>query len=205
MRGTIIAFLMFFLIQGLAAQETKETKKTKKTNPLIEGGTLKEQFQFLVTKTEKFQDYQIIRRSLIFKLESNIQDTIKTLQSDITSLNEKVSELNTNLENLQSELKDTREKLNTATKEKDSLRLFGILITKSAYYAIVITIIVALIIALLVVFILFKRSNAITVKTKETLSTTQEEFERHRKWALEKEQKLARELLKEKQKNKGII
>jgi tetrahydromethanopterin S-methyltransferase subunit B len=202
MRGTIIAFLIFFLVQGLAAQETK---KAKKTNPLTDGGSLEEQFQFLVTKTEKFQDYQIIRRSLIFKLESNIQDTLKTLQTEITSLNEKVSELNTSLDNLEAELKNTHEQLNTATKEKDSLKLFGILITKSAYYAIVVTVIVALIIALLVVFILYKRSNAITVKTKETLTTTQEEFERHRKWALEKEQKLARELLKEKQKNKGII
>jgi len=58
---------------------------------------------------------------------------------------------------------------------------------------------------LLVVFFMYKRSNTITVKTKETLASTQEEFERHRKWALEKEQKLSRELLKEKQKYKGII
>ncbi len=197
MRGSVIVFLIFFVIQGLSAQDSKKTP--------LEGDKLENQFQYIITKTEKFQEYQVIKRSLLYKLKANTLDTIKNLHSEIATLNNKVSDLNSKLESVQVNLKETQDKLDTITKEKNSLRLLGMLVTKSAFYAIVISIILALIAALAIVFILYKRSNIITVKTKETLASTQEEFERHRKWALEKEQKLSRELLKEKQKNKGII
>jgi len=222
MRGTIITFLIFFIFQGISAQDTIKTQKPQEKVPEkvqkkpvqkpkkptvtpLEGDILENQFQYIITKTEKFQNYQVVKRSLLYKLKANSLDTIKTLKSDIVVLNDKVSDLNIKLDNLQKELKETQDKFNTVTKERDSLRLFGMLITKSAFYGIVISIIIGLIVALAVVFILYKRSNIITVKTKETLTNTQEEFEKHRKWALEKEQKLSRELLKEKQKNKGVI
>ena len=219
MRGTVVAILIFFLFQGLSAQETEgtqATQATEKTQEQPKKQTVKKkrtlpdedldaQFQYVITKTERFQDYQVVKRTLLYKLKANTLDSIKTLKSEIVSLNKKVSELNQKLDNQQKELTEAQEKLNTITREKDSLRLLGMLVTKSAFYIIVLTIIIGLIIALLIVFILYKRSNVITVKTKETLATTQEEFEKHRKWALEKEQKLARELLKEKQKNKGIL
>ncbi len=197
MKGTIVTFLIFFLFQGLSAQETKKTP--------LEGDNLENQFQYIITKTEKFQEYQVIKRSLLYKLKANSLDTIKNLHAEIKSLNDKVSDLNSKLETIQSKLNETQDKFDTVTKEKDSLRLLGMLVTKSAFYVIIISIILGLIAALAIVFILYKRSNVITVKTKETLVNTQEEFEKHRKWALEKEQKLSRELLKEKQKNKGVI
>ena len=230
MRGAVVIFLMIFLLQGISAQEAKtdstktkaatETQKPKeapkvqkqskpkkpKVTPLEgQGDLLKNQFDYIITKTERFQEYQVVKRSLLYRLKANSLDTIKTLKSEIVSLKKNVNDLNSKLESLQKELTDTRDKLNTITNEKDSLRLLGILVSKSTFYVIILSIIIGLIVALAVVFILYKRSNIITVKTKETLENTQQEFEKHRKWALEKEQKLSRELLKEKQKNKGVL
>ena len=197
MRISVITFLLFsFFLQLASAQ--------KKTTPL-DSAKLADQFHFLITKTESYENYQVIKRSYLQKLKSNTLDTIKNIKAQQHDLINKVKDLKAEVSALEIKLKETQEKLDFATKEKDSLKFLGMLITKSNYYVLMTTIILILIAAFLVVFFMFKRSNAITIKTKETLASTQEEFERHRKWALEKEQKLARELLKEKQKNKGII
>ena len=48
----------------------------------------------------------------------------------------------------------------------------------------------------------FKQSNSITIQTKETLKEVEEEFENHRKTALEREQKVRRQLQDELNKQK---
>ncbi len=197
MRITIITFILLAIFQGLSAQDEKATP--------LDSDNLENQFQYIITKTEVFQQYQVVKRTLLYKLKKNTLDSIKSLKARQDDLNTQVKDLKSELSVTETNLKDTQNRYDTATTEKDSLKLFGILITKTTYYIIVLTIILGLIAALIIVFILFKRSNAITVKTKDTLTNTQKDFEKHRKWALEKEQKLSRELLKEKQKNKGMI
>ncbi len=197
MRKTIITFILLAIFQGLSAQQEKAIP--------LDSDNLENQFQYIITKTETFQQYQVVKRSLLQKLKKNTLDSIKSLKAQQYDLNKRLNDLKSELSDTEASLKDTQNRYDTATSEKDSLKLFGILITKATYYLIVITIIIGLIVALAIVFILFKRSNAITLKTKDTLTNTQQEFEKHRKWALEKEQKLSRELLREKQKNKGLV
>ncbi len=197
MRITIITFIILTIFQGLSAQEEKATP--------LDSDNLENQFQYIITKTEVYQQYQVVKRTLLHKLKKNTLDSIKSLMTQQEELKKQVKELKSELSNIEVNLNDTQKKFDTITKEKNSLKFLGILISKVTYYLIVLTIILVLIAALTLVFILFKRSNAITIKTKETLTHTQKEFEKHRKWALEKEQNLSRELLKEKQKNKGIV
>ena len=197
MRITIITFILLAIFQGLSAQDEKAMP--------LDSDNLENQFQYIITKTEVYDQYQVVKRTLLYKLKKNTLDSIKSLKARQDDLNTQVKDLKSELSDTETNLKDTQNRYDTATTEKDSLKLFGILITKATYYIVVLTIILGLIAALVIVFILFKRSNAITVKTKDTLTNTQEDFEKHRKWALEKEQKLSRELLKEKQKNKGMI
>ena len=199
MRITFIIFLLLSFITGSFAQD-------KKVTPLEgEGDILENQFQYIITKTERYEDYQVVKRSLLYKLKTNTLDSIKSYKTRQAELEAQVNDLQQNLDVLQRQLKEAQDKLNAAVNEKDSLRFLGILLKKSTFYTIIFIIIIGLIAGLAVVFFLYKRSNLITIKTKETLATTQEEFEKHRKWALEKEQQLARDLLKEKQKNKGVM
>ncbi|NPA37416.1 MAG: hypothetical protein GXO47_11270 [Chlorobi bacterium] len=198
MKIKLIAIILLTLLPGYFYGQDK------KSTPL-EGETLENQFQYIITKTERYEDYQVIKRSLLYKLKANTLDSIKSLQAKQADLEAKVKTLQENVDKLQRQLKETQDKLNTAVTEKDSLRFLGMLLKKSTFYTIMFIVIFGLIAGLIVLFLLYKRSILITIKTKETLATTQEDFEKHRKWALEKEQKLSRELLKEKQKNKGIL
>ncbi len=197
MRLTIITFILFAFFQGLSAQEDKSTP--------LDSDNLESQFQYIIKKTESFQQYQVVKRTLLHQLKKNTLDSIQSLKTKQNDLIKQVKDLKSELSTFEASIKETQEKFDTATNEKDSLKLFGMLITKSTYYLIMLIIILGLIGALAVVFVLFQRSNAITTKTKDILVNVQEEFEKHRKWALEKEKKLSRELLKEQQRNKGMV
>ena len=101
-------------------------------------------------------------------------------------------------------LKETNSSLAIIKKEKDSVNILGMLVTKGVYNTIVWSLILGLLVAFILMLLMFKRSNHVTVKTKEALNDKQEEFDKHRKWALEREQTLARDLNKLKQKYKGL-
>ncbi|MGQ1786828.1 tRNA (guanine-N1)-methyltransferase [Saccharicrinis sp. GN24d3] len=190
--------LLFFIGQpiSLNAQESG--------NSGLEGGTIGSQFDYAIKKSNTFEAFKVVRTSWLYKLKGNAIDSVKALQKNIVSLENKVQDQQKEVNVLKSNLRETNEKLELATKEKDSFSFLGMLLTKGVYGTMVWTIIFSLIVALLIMIFLFNRSNTITIKTKETLGEKQEEFDAHRKWALEREQTLARELNKLKQKYKGL-
>jgi len=84
-----------------------------------------------------------------------------------------------------------------------SLSLFGLQMSKTGYNALMWSIIAALLALLLVFIFRFKNSNSITKAAKLKLSETEEEFEEHRRNALEREQKVRRQLQDEINKNRN--
>jgi len=184
---------------GIFAQEQAAAK-----NEGLDGGSLDSQFNYVINKSNKYEDYQVVKKTWLLKIKSNSLDSIKALNSNIQSLETKKEEQQNEINNLKVTLKETNEKLDYATKEKDSFSFLGMLISKGSYNLLVWSLVFGLAIACGVIFFLFNRSNAITSKTKQALHDKQEEFDAHRKWALEREQTLARDLNKLKQKYKGL-
>ena len=83
------------------------------------------------------------------------------------------------------------------------MALFGLQMSKTSYNILMWSIIGGLF-ALLVVFILrFKSSNSATKEARQKLDETETEYEDHRRVALEREQKVRRQLQDEINKNKA--
>jgi uncharacterized protein YbjQ (UPF0145 family) len=82
------------------------------------------------------------------------------------------------------------------------MAFLGAEIGKGAYNSAMWGLVFGLIVLSVVLFLMFKRSHSITNETKHRLNEVEEEFETHRKSALKREQKLARELMDEKLKHK---
>ncbi len=199
--ATLVAVVLMVSAQnGLFAQNEASTQ----TKSGLDGGSLNSQFDFLIKKTEAWNEYQMIKRPTLYKIKGNTLDSIKTLKSSISSLETQVQDQQKEINLLKSSQKEIKEELDRAIKERDSFNFMGILLTKGVYNSILWTLILVLIAGLAIVLFLFKRSNHITIKTKEALNEKQEEFDKHRKWALEREQTLARDLNKLKQKYKGL-
>ncbi|TLX70429.1 hypothetical protein E9993_22190 [Labilibacter sediminis] len=170
----------------------------------LEGGTLQSQFDYIYTKSESYEAYKVIKKSSLNKLKTNTLDSVKALKQEITDLENNVQEQQKEVNALKTELQETNAKLEQVTTEKDSFSFLGMMMSKGSYNMLVWSLVFIILITLLIMIVLFKRSNSITIKTKELLEEKQEEFDAHRKWALEREQTLARDLNKLKQKYKGL-
>ena len=103
---------------------------------------------------------------------------------------------------LKSNLSNTQSDLETTNSEKNNMALFGMQMSKISYNMLMWSIIGALLILLIFFIYKFKNSNAITRKANHNLAEIEEEFNEHRKIALEREQKVRRQLQDEINKQK---
>lgn len=196
-----IAVLLFAATGNLSAAGTEE--KT-----VVDTGTISQQFKFIVNKSTRYNDYRAIRVVWFNKLQSHVIDTLTNLKSDLKSSQLQIRSQSNEIDSLNAQLIETQEKLDKSTLEKNSISIFGILMPKNAYNSIVWLLIAGLIVLLSILFVAYKRSHVITIRTKHELLETKEEFENHRKRAREREEKMARkhldELLKYKYKSNQV-
>ena len=171
-------------------------------NEIVNLNTVEGQFQNLIDKSNSFQDYKVVKKTSLLKLQSNILDSLKVSKNKvlananflnsqkraITALEAKSAKSETILANLRS--------------EKDSISLFGIQLEKSFFKNLFFLIVIGLM-AILAFFIFrFKQSNLITKASKLALEQSEKEFEIYKEKALEREQKAMRMLQDELNKKK---
>jgi len=183
-----IFFSIFFLSNAISQEEQKTIPDALKTEKIDQ------QFNILIDKSGRYQDYKVIKRIHIDKLKANTLDSLKTLTAKLNTSNQKISEQQVTINGLEEGLAKTNEKLANVTEEKDNMNFLGMAVTKSSYNTIMFSIIGVLILLLAIFIFKFKNSNAITIKAKKSLSEIEEEFEDHRRRSLEREQKVMRKL-----------
>ncbi|WP_028295526.1 hypothetical protein [Olivibacter sitiensis] len=181
------------------AQENTSSPAQRNTAPAaaqgsLNSGTISSQFDYIFNSSNNYQEYKVVKRSSLEKLKTNVADSIKTLQQKLAETNNALGSHNENLNALQDSLSTAKSELERAKAEKESFSFFGVQMEKTSYNGMVWGLIALFFIVFLVFFFQFKKSNAITVETKKSYSELQEEFEKHRKRAMEREQKLNRQL-----------
>ncbi len=197
LRNLVIVLTLICTTYGHLSAQENESKG-------LNGGTLDSQFNYIIDKSSTYQEYKVIKKTSINKVKNNTLDSIASLKEKIGELETNDEKLKNDINSVKTELQDTEGKLAKAIDERDSFSFLGLLISKGTYNTIVWVLIFVLLLGIFIMFTLYKRSHVTTVKTKEALNEKQEEFDAHRKWALEREQTLARELNKIKQKYKGL-
>ncbi len=192
----IILFVFISFSAGLKAQTTP-------VEGSLDGGTIESQLTWLLKKSPNYQEYEMIKRFMAVKMKANVLDTLKVMRASINEGKTTIAAQQTQIDNLKTELANTNQTLDQTNKEKDSISFLGMLMNKAAYNALLWGIIAALI-GLLVWFIYkFRNSNLVTQQARAKLSEVEEEFESHRSRALEREQKVRRQLQDELNKQKA--
>ncbi|WP_372776391.1 hypothetical protein [Mangrovibacterium sp.] len=165
--------------------------------------TIEGQFDHLYNRSNRFEEYKVMKMTSYNSLKQNALDSMKFYtdqvgkhQQEIDTLNNKIAEQNTTVENLAKELDDTK-------KTQNSMSFIGISVSKEAYNSIMWGLVICLVALSVILLSLFKRGHSVVKGTKKRLAEIQEELENHRKNALIREQKLARELMDVKLKNKS--
>ena len=164
----------------------------------LDKGTINNQFDFIYKKSGNYRAdgkrYEVVRTLNLDKLKQNVLDTINAANSKAAQLNATIAGHEATIIDLNKKLEDTTNSLTSVTEEKDSMSFLGILVSKATYNVILWTIIAGLLGLLLLFIYKFRRSNILTQIAKSNLSELETEYEDHRRRALEREQRISRQL-----------
>ena len=182
-----------FFIQGtLCAQET----------PLDEGN-IPEQFDYAIEESSIYEEYRVVPIAWLNKLKSNMVDSLEDFNAQIEEREGRIDSLNEEIEALNQEVEKMQEERDQAINSKNSVTFLGNEIPKKRYNSIMWGLVAVLAAAVLIIFFLFKRSQIVTRQTRERHEELEQEFDAHKKRALEKEKTMARQHLNELNKLRG--
>ena len=171
----------------------------------LETGSLQDQFNFLVTKSNRYEQYRVVPTTWLNTFWSHVSDTLQQQQSKISAdqqtMNEQLAQIKT--------LNNSAESLNTQIAEldktKNSMNLLGLSVNKITYNSIMWLLIAGLLGGLVTYIMRFQNANTVTKKTIARNVGLQEELDNQRKRMLEKEQVLRRQLQDEVNKNNALL
>lgn len=187
---TIIVTLFAFNLQF--AQETEQQDLS------LDRGTIDSQFEYVYKKSGNYRAdgkrYEVVRIISLDKLRKNVVDSLEAQYKNAASLQATIDGHESTITSLNKKLEDTTNNLSSVTEEKDSMSFLGILVSKITYNTILWSIIAGLLGLMLFFMYKFRRSNILTSEAKSNLSELETEYEDHRRRALEREQKISRQL-----------
>jgi hypothetical protein len=196
---TVLSFTVFLFISSAVLGQESGTDTPK---PSLNNGTIESQFDYLYRKSSSYQEYKVVKKTFYQKIKGNVLDSMQALKKDLVDTKKLVEVQGNEIKSLKSDLLTTNDNLISVTKEKDDINFLGMPMTKASYNSLLWTIIFSLVALLLFFIFKFKSSNTITVQSKNLLNDTEKEFEAYKAKALEREQKVRRELQDELNKQK---
>ena len=175
------------------AQSQSETEE-----PSLDKGSIESQFEFIYKKSGNYRAegrrYEVVRTLNLDKLRQNVRDTLEAFNKNKAELKAIIAGNEASIASLNDKLEQTTANLNQVTEEKDSMSFLGMLVSKGTYNLIMWTMIIVLFLLLLMFIYRFRNSNYLTQEAKVRLTELEQEYEDHRRRALEREQKISRQL-----------
>lgn len=190
---------LFFVVANAQESSTEDDDKLSLTE-----GTIDNQFEYVIQKSYNYQEYKNVKKTWLYQLKAHTLDSLKAIQNNLTRTQNTVDSLVQEITTLKSNLSETKTTLAETNEEKDNMALFGLQMSKSNYNVLMWSIIGGLFALLLLFIYKYRNSNSVTKLAKKSLVETEEEFEEHRRTALEREQKVRRQLQDEINKQKSI-
>lgn len=201
-----VLLIVTFSFQNIYSQTN--TAQPQEEQLSLNSGSIDSQFEYIFKKSGNFkgvngQKYEAVKYTSLLTLKAHVLDSLKTTYAKLNTSEETVENQKQEIESLKGQLQNTQTTLGETEAEKNNMALFGMQLGKTNYNVLMWSIVAALF-ALLVFFILkFKGSNSLTRAAKLKLEEVEAEFEEHRRIALEREQKVRRQLQDEINKNKA--
>ena len=178
------------------------------TTQSINEGSIDDQFNYVLRKSGNFrgtngQMYEAVSRRMLLDLQLHTSDSLKTLQAKLDTSKSTINQQLSEISSLKANLINTQLDLDQTTLEKNNMSLLGVSMSKTSYNILMWSLITALLTLLIIFIVRFKNSNAVTKAAKKSLLEIEDEYEEHRRTALEREQKVRRQLQDELNKQKG--
>lgn len=177
-----IIMLNFCCIHGILAQTSMPE--------VLDTATLKQQLDYMNERMNIYNGYRAVRDDIFLRMNKNSLDSLNAAKSEISQLESTLETSRSETASLQNTLQQTTEERDLAIKNKNSLSFLGIQMNKALYNSIMWIIVLALVVLLVFLFLMFKRSFAVTRQTSKDLEEIREEFETYRQQSRERYEKL---------------
>ena len=180
-----IVMFSFLLVPQIQAQN-----KTDST-----ANSVVKQFETTISKANNYQDYKVIKKQAIRSLQNEVTNEIDRLETKINNLDQIISKRNETIKSLKAEVSSLKTKNSSLENQQEEMKLFGsISLTKTTYRLVLWSIVAVLLLLLLFFMFRFRRSHIINAEIKANLKNLDQEFQNYKHNALEKQQKLGRQL-----------
>lgn len=189
----LLTLTLLLFIPSLQSQTNKQ---------FIDSGSVNEQFENIINNSNKYQDYKVVKLNWLLKLKSNINDSILASKEDFLNASNTIIKQQKIIDSLNTSFSTTNNEIATLKTQITTISFLGIDFEKGLFKIIMLSIIGGLLLFLLFFISKFKQSISITKQTKSNLKEVEDEYEEHRKKALEREQKVMRRLQDELNKQK---
>ena len=192
MKNYIVSLLIS--ITSLAfAQENSQGKSN---------GTLNEQFDYVMQKSNNFQEYKVVKKDYLLQLKKSSTDSVRQYQKELVDLKKQKESHQAIVSKLNDTLKTTQANLNELQTAQNNVDLFGSTMSKTNYNYLMWGIVSVLGLVLLLLFVQLKSAKSVANEQKSHAEKLETDFEDYKHKALEKEQKLGRQLQDEINKNR---
>lgn len=156
--------------------------------------TLEGVFQQLIDRSGAWQNFKMLDRGKLAAFQRSMTDSINGVRLQLVAEKQKVKENEATIKELNDKITEIQAALDQTKDQKDSVNFFGLLISKGLYNTIMWGIVLALASLLVLYIYKFSNGNVVTKKSINDLNELQEEYENYRKAAIEREQKVRRQL-----------
>lgn len=185
----IFLFFGIFLHTLAFPQQTSSVRRGS-----LNSGTIDSQFIYLNQISRSQDDFKLIRRVNLETVRKNVADSLRELRNEINESAMTVQSQLSQIAALGDSLASTKERLRISESQQDRVSLLGISLDKSTVSVLFVSIVSVLGLLLAFYIYRFNHGHVLTRQARKSYDDLQEEFEAHRKKALEREQKLKRQL-----------
>jgi uncharacterized protein YoxC len=163
-------------------------------DPLQENYSLKDRFAIMKAKSQTYQNYKVIKESVLDGVWKIIQDSLNAKQATIRTANQQIAQLKGEVQKTEQAMKAKDESVKEVVYDSAHINVLGIDFAKGVFLSIV-----GILIAALVAFLVFvmARMKVLDKSIREktlTINMVSNEYEEYKKKAMEKQTKLSREL-----------
>lgn len=198
-----IRFKYLLLLTVFSLTVTMAVGQTRLPDELSTG-TIREQINYLESKTRIYDDFRAIREDMFRKINANILDTLTAEKSRIVELKNLTSALDAKNDSLNVLLGSARNSLNEVTATKNKISVLGLEINKKAYNAFMWILVGALLFVMVIGFLIFKRNLVVLLRTEKDLKELKDEFAAYRQSSRIAREKVEMDLFRANQKLKGM-
>lgn len=162
---------------------------------------VEEDFTNLIENSNDYQGYKVVDYNELVSLKNKIGQYFNNQNEEIIAQQTTLDRQQKEIDSLRTELNNTQQELERVNADKDAITFLGMPFSKGGYMAFMWGLVGLLVLALIFFIYRYKESHTHTVEARNNLTTTEKEFDAYREKALEKEQRLGRQLQDERNRN----